>query len=85
MKNDANKQFLISSIAVYAKSMVLEPSQQVVVTCRNQVLTNYLPSIIEENLLLWDNKKLTAGFTFMNTRLLKMHFQLLFRLLTLIF
>lgn len=52
MKNDANKQFLISSIAVYAKSMVLEPSQQVVVTCRNQVLTNSLPSIIEEDLLL---------------------------------
>ena len=40
LKNDANKQSLILSIAVYAKSMALEPSQQLVVICRNQVFTN---------------------------------------------
>ena len=40
LKNDANKQSPFTFIAKYAQSMVLDPSQQLVVTCRDGVLTN---------------------------------------------
>ena len=64
--------------------MVLEPSQQLVVTCRDQVLTNAELRIMQEDLLLCDHKEANSMMMLnMHTKLLRIHSQLSFELLTL--
>ena len=57
LKNDANKQSLFTFIAKYAQSMVLDPSQQLVVTCRDGVLTNPESRTILEDLSPCDHEE----------------------------
>ena len=57
LKNDANKQSLFTFIAKYAQSMVLDPSQQLVVTCRDGVLTNPESRTILEDLSPCDQEE----------------------------
>ena len=57
LKNDGSKQSCFSHVAKHAKSTVLEPLQQTVVTCWNQVLTNPTSSTIKEYLSPCDSEE----------------------------
>ena len=57
LRNDANKQSLFVSIASYASSITLLPGQQLVVTSRDQVLTNPLSDPIREYLSPCDHEE----------------------------